>query len=465
MNVEEKYQETLDYVYSYIDYSLVRNLRYSPEKFDLTRMYAFMQALGNPQEDYPIIHIAGTKGKGSVSALCASTLQAAGYRVGLYTSPHLIDFNERIRVNGSEIPHADLVDLVNDYKPVIEEIPHLTTFEITTGLAFLYFRIRAVNAAVIEVGLGGRLDPTNVVMPVASVITSISYDHTKILGETLAEIATEKAGIIKSSIPVIVAPQKDEARLAIGRIAEQRAAPVIQVGKDYLFSPLSRSLEGQSLLVWPASEQEQVDAYIESGGVQEWEPTRLNIPLLGYHQVENAATAYTALQVARESGIIMSDAAIRQGFGEVFWPGRFEILQRYPPVILDSAHNRDSALKLRLALDDYFPGYPVVLVFGASEDKDINGMFAELLPRVRQVIATQSVHPRALDPEKLVNLAHQFGRPAKIVPTVEGALEEALRLAEGEAVVLITGSIFVVAGVRQAWFVLKPQFSRTVERI
>jgi dihydrofolate synthase/folylpolyglutamate synthase len=465
MNVEEKYQETLDYLYSYIDYSLVRNLRYSPEKFDLTRMYAFMEALGNPQEEYPIIHVAGTKGKGSVSSLCASTLQAAGFRVGLYTSPHLIDFNERMRVNGIEIPHADLVDLVNDYKTVIEEIPNLTTFEITTGLAFLYFRIRGVNAAVIEVGLGGRLDPTNVVIPVASVITSISYDHTKILGETLAEIAAEKAGIIKSSIPVIVAPQKDEARSAIERIAERRAAPVIRVGKDYLFSPLSRSLEGQSLLVWPASEQEQVDAYIESGGVQEWEPTRLNIPLLGYHQVENAATAYTALQVARESGLIVSDAAIRQGFGEVFWPGRFEILQRYPPVILDSAHNRDSALKLRLALDDYFPGYPVVLVFGASEDKDINGMFAELLPRVRQVIATQSVHPRALDPEKLVKLAHQFGRPAKLVPTVEGALEEALRLAEGEAVVLITGSIFVVAGVRQAWFVLKPQFSRSVERI
>ncbi|HZD56007.1 MAG TPA: folylpolyglutamate synthase/dihydrofolate synthase family protein [Anaerolineales bacterium] len=453
MNVEERYQQTLDYLYSYIDYSLVRNLRYSPEKFDLTRMYAFMEALGNPQEDYPIIHIAGTKGKGSVSSLCASTLQAAGYQVGLYTSPHLIDFNERMRVNGTVISHADLVDLVEEYKSVIEDIPHLTTFEITTGLAFLYFRIRGVNAAVIEVGLGGRLDPTNVVVPIVSVITSISYDHTQILGETLAEIATEKAGIIKSAVPVVVAPQKDEALSAIRRIAEKRASPLIQMGKDYLFSPLSRSLEGQSLLVWSATEQEQVNAYIESGGVQEWEPTRINIPLLGYHQVENAATAYTALQIARKSSLVMSDAAIRQGFGEVFWPGRFEILQRYPPVILDSAHNRDSALKLRLALDDYFPGYPVVLIFGASEDKDIDGMFSELLPRVRQVIATRSFHPRAMEPEKLVELAHQFGRPARLVPDVEDALEEALRLAEGEAVVLITGSIFVVAGVRQAWFV------------
>jgi len=204
-------------------------------------------------------------------------------------------------------------------------------------------------------------------------------------------------------------------------------------------------------LVWPASDQWRLDAFIESGGIHEWEPVRLTIPLLGYHQVENAATAYAALQVARQTGFMVDETAIRQGFSEVYWPARFEILQRYPPVIVDSAHNRDSAEKLRQALDDYFPGYPVVLVFGASEDKDIHGMFAELLPRVRQVVATKSVHPRAIEPDVLVEMVHQFGRPARAIPQVEAALEEALGLAEGEAVVLVTGSIFVAASARQAW--------------
>jgi dihydrofolate synthase/folylpolyglutamate synthase len=195
-----------------------------------------------------------------------------------------------------------------------------------------------------------------------------------------------------------------------------------------------------------------VDEYIESGGLIEWEPTRLNIPLLGYHQVENAATAYAALQVARDRSLPLAESDIRKGFSRVVWPGRFEVLQRHPPVIVDSAHNRDSALKLRLALDDYFPGQSVVLVFGASEDKDIEGMFAELMPRVHQVIATRSYHPRAIAPEYLVELAHRFGRPAKVVPAIEDALEEAIRLAEGEAMVLAAGSLFVAAGARETWY-------------
>jgi dihydrofolate synthase/folylpolyglutamate synthase len=451
MIVESEYQEALDYLYKYVDYSLVRNLRYSPEKFDLKRMFDFVNTLGNPERNYPILHVAGTKGKGSVSAMCASALEAAGYRVGLYTSPHLTDFAERLRVNGCPIPHQELVALVDDTKTKIESIPELTTFEITTALAFLYFHLQGVEAAVIEVGLGGRLDPTNVAIPIVSVITSISYDHTLILGDTLAQIASEKAGIIKPGVPVVVAPQKDEARKVIEQAAEQQSAPLIQVGRDYLFAPLSHSLENQTLLVWAASEQTFLDAYIESGGTQEWEPTRLTIPLLGYHQVENAATAYAALRTARDQGLHLSEEEIRTGFRNASWSGRFEILQRHPAVIIDSAHNRDSALKLRLALDDYFPGQPVVLIFGASEDKDIHGMFAELLPRVSQVVATRSIHPRAVEPEKLVELAHQFGRPAVVTESVEAALEEALRLAEKEAVVLVAGSIFVAAGIRDAW--------------
>jgi len=455
MENEAAYQKTLDYLYSFVDYSLTRTFRYTPDKFDLGRMVRLMEALNQPQLAYPIIHVAGTKGKGSVSAMCSRVIEEAGYRVGLYTSPHMNDYAERIQVNHAQIPHQELVLLVEDVKPVIESIPNLTTFEITTALAFLYFARQKVAAAVVEVGLGGRLDATNVTSPRVSVITSLSYDHTYLLGNTLAEIAAEKAGIIKPGVPVVLAPQEEEARLVVERIAAERGSPLTQVGRDILYAQVSRSLEGQTMLIWQFSEQELVDNYIESGGLMEWEPTRLNIPLLGYHQVENAATAYAALNIFRNNALSISDAAIRQGFASVQWPGRFEVLQRTPPVVVDSAHNRDSAQKLRLALDDYFPGQPVILVFGASEDKDLHGMFAELLPRVWQVIATRSIHPRAMEPERIVEMAHQFGRPAKIVVDPPQALEEAMEMAGGDMMVLVAGSVFVAAGAREAWYARK----------
>jgi len=451
MNIEIAYQEALDYIYSFIDYSLKRTFRYSPENFNLTRMEKLAISLGSPHKQYPVIHIAGTKGKGSVAAMCSSALYAAGYRVGFYTSPHLQDFAERIQFNGEPISHADVVALIDEMKPHIASIPELTTFEITTALGLLYFARREATAAVLEVGLGGRLDATNIVTPKVSVITSISYDHTYVLGNTLAEIAGEKAGIIKQGVPLVVAPQEDEARQVIARIAADRDAPLIQVGQDYLFAPLSHSLDGQTFSVWPQSIQSGVSEYIESGGMKGQQPTSLTIPLLGYHQVVNAATAYAALQTARSVGIEIGEDDIRRGFANVFWPGRFEVLRRNPPVVLDSAHNRDSAQKLRLTIDDYFPGYPVVLVFGASEDKDVKGMYAELLPRVESVIATQSIHPRAMDPAQLVEIAHQFGRPARAIPRIEDALQEALQIGQNGYLVLVTGSLFVVAGAHHAW--------------
>lgn len=451
MNIDDAYQQALDYLYSFIDYSLQRNFRMAPEQFDLGRMHALMAALGDPQQAYPTIHIAGTKGKGSVSAMCQSALQAAGYRTGMYTSPHLREYTERIQIDGIEISKADLVDLVNEIKPYLAAIPRLTTFEITTALAFWYFARQNVDAAVIEVGLGGRLDATNILVPRVAVITSLSYDHSEILGDTLAKIAAEKAGIIKPGVPVVLSPQKEEARRVVEQVARERGSPFIQVGKDFLFAPLAHSLDSQTLAIWQAAEQEQVDAFIESGGLQEWEPARLNIPMLGYHQVENAATAYAALMALRESGVVLRDDDIQKGFARVYWPGRFEILRKYPPVVVDAAHNRDSALKLRLALDDYFPGQPVVLVFGASGDKDLEGMFAELMPRVTQVIATASIHPRAANPDTLVTLAHQYGKPARAIMPLEQALEAGLEVAGREAVVLITGSIFVAGGAMQIW--------------
>ncbi len=451
IDIETAYQEALDYLYSFVDYSLTRNLRYSPEKFDLRRMAALMERLGNPHLQFPVIHIAGTKGKGSTAAMCASALQAAGYRVGFYTSPHLQDFNERIQFDGKPITHAELAEVVEILKPHVTAIERLTTFEITTAAAFLYFKMQKVNAGVIEVGLGGRLDATNVVDPLVSVITSLSMDHMNVLGDTLAKIAFEKAGIIKPERPLVLSPQKEEARLVVERVAHERGARLIQVGHDYLFAPLFHTLERQTLVVWPAGEQSLVDEFIESGGRSPWQPTRLTIPLLGYHQVENAATAFATLQTAREEGLNIPETAVLHGMEKVSWPGRFEFLSRAPVLVVDSAHNRDSALKLRLAIDDYLPGMPVILLFGASEDKDVQGMFAELMPRVRQVIATQSVHPRAMDTNKLVELAHQFGKPAQAVIPVEKALELALDLAGQEAAVVAAGSLFVAAAVRETW--------------
>jgi len=447
--IDQKYEDALDFLYSFIDYSLKRNFRNAAEKFNLDRMRDFMRLLGDPQKDYEIIHVAGTKGKGSVSSLCASALMAEGYCVGLYTSPHMIRFSERIKINDREISKEAVVNIVDQLKPVTEEIPEITTFELMTAMAFLHFSKEKVDYGVFEVGLGGRLDATNIVNPMVSVITSISYDHVKILGDTLNEIAGEKGGIIKEGVPVVVAPQKEEARLKLEQISQERNAPMIQVGRDYLYAANSHSLDSQHFLVWTPDEQPMVDEFIESGGRDIWSPLRLRIPLLGFHQVENAATAYATLKTAEKLGLKLSLEAYQKGFSDVNWPGRMEVLSNHPVILLDSAHNRYSALRLRQALDDYFPGLPVIMVFGASEDKDIEGMYQELLPRVRRVITTQSIHPRAIGADKLEELAHRFGRSALAVTPVENALDLALQEAGQEAVILVTGSIFVVAAVKE----------------
>lgn len=437
MPIPEEYQKALDYLYSYVDFSLTKVMRYTDEQFDLGRMREFTAALGNPQAAYPSLHVAGTKGKGSVSALCASALHASGYRVGLYTSPHLHDYTERIQVNRQSMPHEDLIHLLEEMKPVIESIPKLTTFEITTALAFKYFQHQKVDVAVFEVGLGGRLDATNVVTPRVCVITSISYDHTQILGETLAKIAGEKAGIIKEGVPVVVAPQKDEARKVIERIAAECKAPLIEIDRQYSYAAGGHSLNGQNLRVWQTG--------------QENRSIDLSIPLLGLHQVENAATALATLRTFSDLALPVSDEAIRTGFATTSWPGRFEVLQAQPTLLVDSAHNRDSALRLRQALDDYFPRVPVILLFGASEDKDIEGIFAELKPRIKSVVVVKSFHPRACEPERLVEIATKHGKPAQLIPDIPEALQEALRIAGDDCMVLATGSIFVVAAVREAW--------------
>jgi dihydrofolate synthase / folylpolyglutamate synthase len=451
INIDKAYQNALDYLYSFIDYSLTRMDRNMADKFDLSRVSKLLELLGNPHQQYRVIHVAGTKGKGSASAMMASVLQKAGYRVGFYTSPHLIDFTERIRVDGETISREIFVSLIDEIKQHVEKIANLTTFEITTVIGLWYFARQGVEVGVIEVGLGGRVDSTNVVDPIVSVITALSMDHISVLGDTLAKIAFEKAGIIKPGRPIVLAPQKEEARRVVERVAVERDAPLIQVGRDFMYAPWTHSLSGQSFLVWSVEEQPLVDDFIESGGRHQWEPLRFHIPLLGHHQVENAAVAYTALQVANQEGLHVSDEEIREGFADVFWPGRFETLRLSPPIIVDSAHNPDAALKMRLAIEDYLPDQPVILIFGASEDKDIRGMFAHLLPRVRSVIATQSFHPRAIAPERIVEIAHQFGCPAQAINPVEAALAAAIESAGKEAAILATGSLFIASAVREIY--------------
>jgi dihydrofolate synthase/folylpolyglutamate synthase len=432
MDIEQQYNNSLDYLYSFVDYSLKHSSELAKADFNLDRMFALMESLGNPQNKYPIIHVAGTKGKGSVSALCASALQAAGYQAGLYTSPHLIDFCERIQINGEPISHEQLNELIEEIKPHVAKIEKLTTFEITTALAFMAFAKYGVTAAVFEVGLGGRLDATNVVMPKVSVITSLSYDHTAVLGNTLTLIAGEKAGIIKDGVPVVSSPQKDESLEVLERVAREKSSKLTLVGRDVTFEFIGSSLEGQELAV----------SFQRSA-------VNVHIPLLGLHQIENAATAYTALKVSR---IPISDEQIQTGFSQVKWPARFEVVRRDPPVIFDSAHNQDSFEKLYETLETYFPNKKVYLIFGASEDKNIPGMFDALKPKIAKIIITRADHPRALEVEKIASLAEQAGVQSEAAAPVKAALARALELSSKDgSIVLSAGSMFVTAEVMKEW--------------
>lgn len=445
-NLEQAYQESLDFIYSFIDFSMKRHLDDSHRFFKLDRMRRMMDLLGNPQEKFLSIHVAGTKGKGSTASLCASALRAAGYKVGLYTSPHLQEFTERIQINGKQIERQALVELVARLRPLTSQVPEITTFELMTAMAFLHFYESKVNIAVIEVGLGGRLDATNIIAPLVSVITPISYDHTAILGNTLTEIAFEKGGIIKPGVPVIISPQNPEAEQELARIAAERGSSLRRVEQDYALSITSHSLGGQELTV----------------SVRTGSPSRarslanpelsLHLPLLGAHQAQNALTALGALDQARDEGLALSRADVQKGFHQVKWPARFEVLRENPPVVIDSAHNGDSMNRLRQSLDDYFPGQKFLLVFGASADKELDAMFGAILPRVERVITTLSTHPRAADPTHLMELIRPYGLPVEARSPAEDAMARASELAGTDCGIIVAGSVFVAAAARDIWF-------------
>jgi len=433
------YQEAITYLYSLTDYEKTRVERYTPETFDLARVKRLLAAMDNPHRRFPALHVAGTKGKGSTAAMVESCLRAAGYRTGFYTSPHLHTFRERIQVGGYKITREEVVALVEELRPLIERIPGVTTFEAITAIGFLCFARAGIDVGVVEVGLGGRLDATNVIMPEVSVITSLSLDHTYLLGDTLAQIAYEKAGIIKSGVPVVSAPQPAEAMSVLEKVSRERGSTLIEVGRDWDYDPGPADLSGQSFTVRRVTEGDTALAG------EYW------IPLLGRHQLENGTAAIASLEAMRERGYRIPAQAVREGMRSVKWPGRLEILSREPLVVVDCAHNPYSTQTLRRALEEWFPGRRWVLIFGASTDKDIPGMLRELLPVSEYVIVTRSEHPRAAAPIELADAVASAGGGAEVSISVSKALRRALAVTEPDTGLLVTGSIFVVADAREAW--------------
>ncbi len=446
---EERYQETLDWIYSWVDFSMKRHVDDKHRFFKLDRMNQLMDLLDAPQAKFPSVHVAGTKGKGSTASLIASTLQACGYKVGLYTSPHLEDFRERIIINGEMISEHDVIDLADQMRPLTEKVPETTTFELTTAMAFLYFAHEKVDIAVLEVGLGGRLDATNVVDPVVSVITSISYDHMSVLGNTLTEIATEKGGIIKPGRPVVIAPQKPEAGDTLVNLANDRNSPYIKVTDEYKYAPLDHNLKNQRFEI--ASRHMKVRGKKISTNTA----LSLTIPLLGAHQIENAVTAVAALDQLRLQGFHITRKGIQAGFSQVNWPARFEILRAKPPVVIDSAHNGDSMQRLVETVNEYFPEWPFILIFGASADKSMGEMLSAILPRCELVITAQSLHPRAATPEELKAIVEKYLIPVIAINPAEDAFSQALFLAGESKGILVTGSIFIASAARVIWSQMK----------
>lgn len=449
----DEFGQVIEYLYSFINLEHKRLDRYQASKMDPARIGRFLAFLGTPHELFPSIHIAGTKGKGSVAALCAGALRAAGLKVGLYTSPHIQDFRERVRIltlddADGRIPEQDFVNLVNNLiRPAVAQVPDVTWFEILTAVAFRHFADRQVDVAVVEVGLGGRLDATNVVTPLVSVITSLSLDHTNFLGNTLTEIAFEKGGIIKPGIPVVIAEQPPEALQRLHDIATERGAPLVQVGQDYRYQCLHHSPFGQELRVWRHTPAETL-CY------------DLHVPLAGEHQQLNATVALAALHVVQPHFPTLTDTAVAQGMADVAWPGRLEIIHRAPgtpTLLVDCAHNVDSAIKLAHALTHEYDYQRLLLVFAISADKDAHGMIAELFPIADLRFVTASTHLRALPVADLAAEADRQGFVVTAADDVETAVSLAWQHATPNDLICVTGSIFIVGDLLNHWENLKLQ--------
>ena len=428
------YSQAEEYLNSFINYEQIPGISYAQPGYNLRHVEELLNRMGNPQLAARTIHISGTKGKGSVAAMIAQVLSSSGYKTGLYTSPHFHTIRERISTDGNQISEAEFATAMAEIKPFIESmrqdpaIRQLTYFEAFTALAFAYFKKNQVDFQVLEVGLGGRLDATNVSRPIVCIITPISLDHTQILGNSLEEIALEKAGIIKPGCWVVLSPQPEEASSVIVNVCREKKAKIVQVGKDITWHKIGGDLYSQLIVIEGLRNNYQV-----------------SIPLLGDFQLENAASAVGALEVLDYMGVAISTDNIARGLARVKWPGRFHILQEHPTVLVDGAHNVASIKRLVENIKGYFAHKRILLVFGTSCDKDIPGIINELVSLSPQVIVTRATHSRAVPPSILVAEFSKRGIELEIGETVTEAVSQALSLANKTDLICVTGSLFVVA--------------------
>lgn len=447
------YQEALAYLYGFSDYERGGPFTRNREE-NLKREQALLANLGNPHRDYSSTLIAGTKGKGSTAAMIERVLREAGLRTGLYTQPDLHTFRERIRVNGRLISEREAAELLTEMRPLVERIQAEETFapyntyQVGTALAFLYFSRKHVDHAVLEVGLGGRLDATNVTHPLVSVISSISYDHMQVLGHTLREIATEKAGIIKPEGLVVTSAQSPEALLAISAVCRKRDARMVRVGQsgvDAARDEVSTGLLPALAYTYRLEER--------SGNAQRFTvfaPQRvyeeLEIPLSGQHQLENATLALATLEQLRERGVAWDETALRAGFRSVYWPARMEVVGHDPTIIVDGAHNADSMQKLMQALAELYSWQQLIVVLSVAQDKDLPGI-ARALEHIDTVILTRANNPRAatLDSLRAAFADHAPNVRVLSEPASKGAMDKAIALANPGDLVCVTGSLYLAS--------------------
>ena len=436
------YEQALAWLYAFSNTE--RTGSFSRDREDnLARERALLAELGHPERAYGVTHIAGTKGKGSTATMVAAILRAAGIRTGLYTQPDLHTFRERMRVDGELISKEEVALLSGRVREaharVGDALGSYITYEIATALAFLYFREAKAHQAVIEVGLGGRLDATNVVEPLVSVITSISYDHMQVLGNTLAEIAGEKAGIIKPGVPVVTSARAPEALAVIQEISAERGSPLIRCGPwgsadcDYTYQPGEVSDEQSTFTI--ATPQGSF--------------LGLELSLLGEHQLENATAAVATVLCLNGRGITVTEAAIRQGLRSAAWPARLQVISREPWLIVDGAHNADSFAKLLAALRRHFTYRRLILVLGLMADKDLAGIAREITDAgVDLTIVTGWRNPRAAAPTVIAQLL--MPEHVHTQPDLELAMQNALQIAQPQDLICVAGSV-AFAGAALRW--------------
>jgi dihydrofolate synthase/folylpolyglutamate synthase len=441
------YDEAMRWWFGRVNYELTAP---APSDLKLDGMRSLLERLGNPHERCRIVHVAGSKGKGSTSAMLAAILQQDGRRVGLFTSPHLQSVDERIQIDGTPIGREQLAEVLTDIRAAASGLAPGTTipldkrlsfFEIATAAGFHYFAKSRVDFVVLEVGLGGRFDSTNVCHPLLAMITSISFDHTQLLGNTLASIAFEKAGIIKPGRPTVSGVVEPEARAVIERASAERQSPLRQRGVDFDF-------EHRPAQIGDGEERLPRIRVRTWRGAGPW----LGLGLVGEHQAANAALAIAAVEVLREQGVSFSDRAVAEGLARVRWPARLEIVGRRPLILLDCAHNVASAQALALALRESFPLSPGgrrLLIFAGSKDKDLAGMLAILAPMAEHVYLTRFASPRCVPPERLAEmLPLQHRGAATICPSAAVALERTREHARPDDVICAAGSVFLAGELR-----------------